>query len=545
MTPPAASNGAPVRELGPAETRELLGKPRTNVFDVDDRLYPSFDDGRVFDIQTAEVRDLKQMLRQDGQARKVEQVLTQPIRAAAWAIHPHKDDKGEAEWVRAQLDDRMSKLIDQMTTAVSFRKAFFELTFRLDGDQLAVADIGFRPAATCEQGHDAFTGEPSGFRQNVAWTTGMLTRARGSGQNAAGIIRASLEGPQRPDASAPGYVDVPEGRSFVYVHGSYREPISGTSDLDVAWWCYTTVKKLQFLWFQYLEQQSLPKVAAYGDDPIQAGRNADAIAQAKASGVVGLERSGEPGDRPFDVIESSGKGADQFLQAIGYVEGKMSASVLAGFTDLASVAGGSTTGPGGSYALSADQSEFFLAARQAAADEIADAISKGLIAKLVALQFGPDAHPPTVEIGPLSKRDKDRALVLLNALLTADHFNAPPVLVDMLINAVAGYVGLPPDQVAQAVKDHPTQDPQVLAAQVAQVKAGPGAGGDPNAEAPAGPDGGGEPTPVGQGEQSVADDPMAAVRRLAGLAHQLDTFVARVDDGEDPRAVLATLGMAA
>jgi len=205
----------------------------------------------------------------------------------------------------------------------------------------------------------------------------------------------------------------------------------------------------------------------------------------------------------------------------------MSASVLAGFTDLAGISAHSRTGSGGSYALSADQSEFFLAARQAVADEIAEAVSRDLIAKLCVLQFGADAKPPTLEIGPLSKRDKDRAMGMLTGLLTADHFNAPPGLIDLLIKSTAGYLGLPVDQVAKLVDDHPAKDP---------VPTGPGAqpSGD-NAgyvpdQAVADP-----PAPVGQ-----ADGPAAKFAELAGLAHGVNVaheLVTRAQAGEDPTQV--------
>jgi hypothetical protein len=355
-----------------------------------------------------------------------------------------------------------------------------------------------------------------GFRQRIG--------------NPGGIITVTSR--QQP-GDAPGYVTVDPDRAFVFVHGSYREPVEGLSDLDVALWCYETVKKIQFLWFSFLEQQSLPKLVAYGDDQTQADRNAAALADAKASGVLGVPRSSDPTARAFDVVESSGKGAAQFLDAINYLEGKMSASILAGFTDLAGISAHSSTGSGGSYALSADQSEFFLAARQAVADEIAEAVSRDLIAKLCLLQFGADAKPPTLEIGPLSKRDKDRSMGMLNALLTADHFNAPPGLIDLLIKSTAGYLGLPVDQVARLVDDHPTKDPAAADA--------PSSGAAEAADGVAG-----VPVPVGEGGGSVADDPAAAFKQLAGLSnavaltHQL---VSRVNAGEDPAAVLDDLAL--
>lgn len=443
----------PFKELSSAEVKDLIGRPRATVFDVGDRLFPAYNVAgkpgvTVFDYATADARKLRQMLRSEGQARKVEQVLTLPIRSAAWEIRAAPGGDAEAAWVKEQFTDRLDWVIDQLTTAIVFRKAYFELTFRLDGNGVALDSIECRPPGGCEQGHDPTTGGPAGFRQRIAWPAGLLT---GPGGALIGVPRADLSRAE----TTPGYVDVPESRSFVFVHGAYREPIEGLSDLDVCYWAWETIKKIQFLWFQFLEQQSLPKLIAYGDDQSQADRNADAIAAAKASGVLGVPRSNDPAAKAFEVIASDGAGAGQFLTAISYLESKMSASVLAGFTDLAALASHSRSQ--GSYALSADQSEFFLAARQAVADEMAEAVSRGLFAKLCHLQFGMDCKPPTLNIGPLSKHDKERAVNMLNALIVAPQFNVPTQLVDLLINSVAGFVGLPVDQVAEMVKENPTQ----------------------------------------------------------------------------------------
>jgi hypothetical protein len=438
-----ATNGAQV--LTPAQKSALAGPMLSSPFDIGQRLYASWDQGKVFDYNLGQARELKTMLSADGGARKVEQVLTLPIRAAAWEIRPAPGDSGETAYVRAQLDDKLGRVIDQMTTAVAFRKAFFELQWDVaDDGTVKLADIAWRPPASCEAAYDPKTGQPLGFRQRVSNPGGLITVTQGT-----------------TASPTPGYVVVPEGRAFVYVHGSYREPIEGLSDLDVAFWAWTTKQKILFLWFQFLEGQSLPKTIAYGDDQRQADDNADALAEAKASAVIGMQRPNDPGARTYDVIESSGQGAAQFLQAINYLDGQMSAAVLAGFTDLTALA--SHTRSQGSYALSADQSEFFLAARQAVADEMAESISRDLFKRMCDYQF-PDAKPPTLEIGPLSKHDKERSLQLLNSLLTAQHFNAPPGIVDLLITSTAGYVGLPVDKVAQLVKEHPTKDPAEAAA---------------------------------------------------------------------------------
>ncbi len=521
-----AMNGN-VIDLTPAERKNLPSSTAGSPFDAWTRLYPSFNEGKVFDLANYDVRAIKDMLKQEGAARKVEQVLTLPIRSAAWEIRAAPGGDREYRYIRDQLDNRLDRVIDQLTTAISFRKAFFELTFTLDGDTVNLASIDYRPPASCEAGWDPKSGSPQGFRQRLGNPGGYLS--------------------MQQNTSMPGYVDIEPDRSFVFVHGSYREPIEGISDLDVALWCYSTAKKVQFLWFQFLEQQSLPKTVVYGDDPTQAGDNADAVMAAKASAVIAWPRPNDPSAKTFEVLSSNGTGAGQFLEAISWLEGKMSASVLAGFTDLAGLASHSRTQ--GSYALSADQSEFFLAARQAVADEIAEAVSRDLFAHLCRLQFGADAKPPTLTIGPLSKHDKDRAINMLNALITAPQFNVPTGFVDLLINSTSGYLGLPVDAVAQLVKDHPTQDPALVKAKAGAMGAGIANGtlGPDGLPVPVNADGvapvvAPNPPPDGSPDAALAHaGPEATLREALALAATIDAFVERTDAGEDPRAVLGDL----
>jgi len=58
--------------------------------------------------------------------RPLDQVLTLPIRSAPWKLHPAKGDTGQTERVERNLAERLSEIIDQMTTAIAYRRAFFE-----------------------------------------------------------------------------------------------------------------------------------------------------------------------------------------------------------------------------------------------------------------------------------------------------------------------------------------------------------------------------------------------------------------------------------
>ncbi|MGW1676023.1 phage portal protein family protein [Saccharopolyspora sp. NPDC002376] len=422
-----ATNGT---KLTDQERKRLTGPVLSSAFDAYDRLFPGFKGGDVFAYDW-DARQLKEMLARSGKARSVEQVLTLPLRSAKWEI------KGPGEigdFVRRVLADKLNLVIDQMTAAATYKKAFFELVWSIDGGRVVLDEVAWRPPTSCEAAFDDKTGRPNGFRQRVAHPGGETLPAEG---------RDTL----------PGYVRIPASRAFVYTHGVHREPLFGTSDMDVAHWCYETQQKLLFLWFQYLERQALPNVIAYGADRSEADANADTIAEMRSGGVLGMTRMADPQAKVFELLESSGKGADQFIQAVRYLDEMMPASVLAGFTELATAA----TGSGGSYALSADQSEFFLSSRQAVADEMADAITNGLIRPLVVYNYGPQTEYPRVEIGPLANKDTDRAFTLLQSIITAPSLQVPDMFVGELVKSTSSYLGLEEKTIAAAVDEFARQ----------------------------------------------------------------------------------------
>lgn len=410
-----------------ADRRRLLRPPGGSAFDVADPVFGAYDGGTVFDHADWSAADMATMLRRDGKARSVYQVLVLPIRSAKW----HIDDDAEnvtAEAVslcRDTLAERLPTIIDQCTTALAYRRAFFETTWKLDGGRVVHDKIALRPATGCEAGFDPKTGDPRGFRQRLSPVAGVFPHGDSKG----------------PGHGSPGYAVIPPQRAFVFTHGQFENPIKGVSDLDVAYHCFESKQKVSYLWFDFLQNQALPKTVVYGNDLDDAKDLSNDVASLSSGGVLGLPRPADPQGKAFETLESDGAGAAQFAEAVKWLDSQMVTSVLAGFTELAtSAASGS-----GSYALSADQSEFFLASRQAVADEIADSIRDGLFTPLVRHNLGPDAVVPKLTIGPISNRAAERALQLLTSLASATQLVIPREVVDQLTLTAAELLGLDPD----------------------------------------------------------------------------------------------------
>src|SRR5262252_4376098 len=437
-------------DLKPKTRRELLGTELGTQFDIGERLFSFFGGGDVFDYGDWTAREMKDMFRRDGICSAIEMVLTLPIREADYFINPAKGDKGEAEFANSVLmtpdiDGGMitpiQQLVGQITSAQVFRRSFFEKVWdiRDDDGKVILRKVAFRPIATCQARYNARTGAKNGFRQQIWLAGGNIGLTRGQ--------------------KVPGYVDTPHVRSFIHTNGKHREPLSGTSEMDICYWCYQTKLKLLYLWYHFLENQALPRTIVYGNDQPEANTRADDIASLKSSGVVGLVHPPD-GQKAFDVLESTGGPSEMFEKAMGWLESWQTHSVLAGFMALT----GSATGGRGSYALSQDQSSFYLKSRQAVAKEIADSITHDVIRPLVLLNFGTGAKYPKWKFGPLQDEQIAALLTMFQTLAAAPALHIPLQVLDLITERMASILQLDIDQVHQALTSSANQRAEQLMA---------------------------------------------------------------------------------
>jgi len=437
-------------DLKPKTRRELLGNELGTQFDIGERLFSFFGGGDVFDYGDWTAREMKDMFRRDGICSAIEMVLTLPIREADYFINPAKGDNGEAEFANSVLmtpdiDGGMitpiQQFVGQVTSAQVFRRSFFEKVWdiRDDDGKVILKKVAFRPIATCQARYNAKTGAKNGFRQQIWLAGGNIGMTRGQ--------------------KVPGYVDIPHVRSFIHTNGKHREPLSGTSEMDICYWCYQTKLKLLYLWYHFLENQALPRTIVYGNDQPEANTRADDIASLKSSGVVGLVHPAD-GQKAFDVLESTGGASEMFERAMGWLESWQTHSVLAGFMALT----GAATGGRGSYALSQDQSSFYLKSRQAVAKEIAESINYDLIRPLVVLNFGTKAALPQWKFGPLQDEQAQALLTMFSTLAAAPALHIPLQILDLITERMASILQLDIDQVHQALKSTANQRAEQLAA---------------------------------------------------------------------------------
>lgn len=372
-------------------------------------------------------KKLCDMLDRDGKAHALEQVLTLPLRWAPWEIEEAKGDTGEAEWVREVLttppqDGGMSTPLDhviaQATSAVTFRRAFFEKVWLVEGDRVRYQKLAFRPAESCILRRDPRDGSFRGFKQRVAH--------------------------DHPNADDDGMVTIPPEKALVYVHDQARAPISGRSALSTAYRAYEAKQKVRFLWYAFLERHATPWAAATDptNDPATADKLARKVASLKGGGVIGLTKEQE-----LQLYEPGSDGS-AFKDCMDWLSAEQSVSVLASFTDLAQQGSGK-----GSYALSSDQSDFFLRSRYAVLAEMAATLTTYAVADLIRWNF-PGGKTPTFKFGRLTQENREALLELFKTLASTTQPNprVPVEILDLIIEKVAALLDMDADKVRAAME---------------------------------------------------------------------------------------------
>lgn len=413
---------------------------RTNSFGFD-RIFSGWNDGKVFiydEYNSTKVKEFKQMLDTDGKASSVEKLLSYPILAAPWEIKESPGDKGEAKFIReffesnehnGGMETPIENVISQMTFAMTVRRVYFELVPKVrDSDGMFIwQSISWCPPETCELALNEKTSKIEGFRQYPNAWYGPYSR---------------FPMPNSKDLDEQQMIPVYGPRAFVYVHGVWRDPVDGLSSMQVAHWAWETKRKLMFLWYSFLEQSALPKTIVKNEDENKAKADARKFAMLRSRDVLGISN-----ETDFEIFESSGKGAQSYIDAIKWLDSEMSNSVLGGFMDLTSSAASGK----GSFALSSDQSTLFLRTRRVVARDMARQITNQIIAPLIRWNFGKGASVPQFVFGPLSEANEEKVLDLFSAVTTASGAAKMPVeFLEMLSVRVANILELDPSIVTQS-----------------------------------------------------------------------------------------------
>lgn len=376
--------------------------------------------GRILlDENEFESLSFDDMLARDGKARTIQSVLTLPIRSAPWKIVPGPGDKGEAAFVtdaltkpanQGGMKTPMRLVIAQALSARTYRKACFEKVFTERNGKIVYDKLAFRPSPTTSIARDPKNGAFRGFRQRPV----------------------AVGGEVWPNI----WVDIPAQYAWVHLNNQHINAARGHSDMELIYWLHDKKQKLLFLWMTFLEANATGRYVVQAEDETRAKQYAKALRYVKNGGVLGTSS-----EIKVETLELGTGAAGLFSQMIDYLDNQMAASVLAGFTNL-------PDSPGGSYALSKDQSDFFLQSLTGTAKELAESITNYVIADLVLYNFGPSGVCPSLEFGPLSEGDLSTVKELLTAFgTTPTELRVPQAFMTELTRMMGTYLDMPMDKV--------------------------------------------------------------------------------------------------
>lgn len=391
--------------------------------------------GELFDYRKPTVVDIDRMLDHDPYAHALEAAMTLPILGAPLKFEPTAGDTGEADFVTHNLlsaphepgamTTPMPVVMQQMGGAFFRRRAYFEKVWDVvDGGPYDGAHylrkLAWRPPATCHVVVDD-NGSFGGFAQ---------------------------EGFRAPNKKLKEYFG--PDKAFVYIHDQATRPLEGRGAGDVAYTQYVDKLKIKRLWFAFCQDVALGTlVGTYtGGDP----RGEDAMLEklrTMRGGGAAVKGIGETIER----LESSSTGS-AFMDALHFLNGEMGVSVLAMFLGLGK------QGDRGSWALSKDQSDFFVLSLQAKLVEMAAALRDYVVAPLVQVNFGEDAKVPTAKFGNISEAAKEKARTLYSTIAVAPQHNVKPWFFEYIQNLTVEDMGGDPKELQkQAPEDETAGQP--------------------------------------------------------------------------------------
>lgn len=375
-----------------------------------------------------QARDLDEMLRRDGKARALESVLTLPIRAEPVSITPVKGDRGEHEWLLAMIeamDTPFEHIIALGCQSLIYRTTFMEKIFDHRAGKAVYDRIAWRPNDACSMIHDKDTGKLLGFQQ-------------------------SLGGPDRF-----GFVEIPTRKAVIFLHGAYRDPIRGASEMEISYRCYQDKQKVRYLWSSFLAGAAVPRTIAETPAGTE-GQVVQTLSKLANGGTAAV-----PTGTKVTALNVAGAAGPEFLALMNYLDSEMSGSVLAGFTELSSQA---AHGSRGSLALAQSETTFFANSLDAHAKEVSHTLRSQFVAPILRMNFGADAAIPKVTIGPVSTVAIQDALTALGTMAAAhtDQSIVPAEFVDELTLKVAAMLDLDPAKIRHAIE---TRQAQVEATQ--------------------------------------------------------------------------------
>lgn len=450
------------------------------------------------------IYELVQMIRRDGQARAIMQLLTLPLRFALQNGHweppvgedaPDEVAYAEAVWSQPSSSGGMTtpknKLIAQMLLSVPHGFSAFEIVYRppaklknqILSNKITLQKLAYRDPNTVFIQTDN-RGGYNGFRQRANTPLGMVD------------------------------VVIPIKQSIVFTVQGEMNPYYGVSFFESAFPHFDAKRKLYYI--AHLAAQFAAVPGRIGTVPASA--TAPEIQEFKhaladfAFNTAMVKRS------DYEVEDFKGSANFDFIKLIEHHNTMMAKSVLAQFfsDDQRTVLIENTK-----QDASAD---LFLLCMETVADDLAESLSSYLMPQLIDWNFGSGKYPRFVP-GKLSDSTRDIVIDMFKTFAVASIMNATPEFIREMEKKVSRDLDLNIDYDEIADMEHQAAEAE-MQAQQAQLKMQQQAQADAQQQAPPDPN---APPAVPKPPKQMGDKNAAPSAPNVKLSMDIDEMVMAAD----------------
>lgn len=341
---------------------------------------------------------ITRMMKSDATVRAIYYVVTLPLESANWDVDVDEDanpqDKKTAEIVKKMLFEEMTitwqDFIRQALLCLPYGFSVFEKVFEPDRENgiIKLRKLAPRIQKTIKKWLTDETGGLSGVEQRAYYIQGTKTLYK--------------------------TVQIPVDKLVVFTYRQEGSNFEGDPMLRPAYKHWFMKDKLYLIQAVGLERHAL------GIPVIYLPRGASPADKEYAKQIVKTWRAHEEAGAVFPegvkVDNITGTIQSQALElAIKHHDSEIAKSVLAQFLQLG-------TGSSGSWALSKDQSDFFLMSLNSIASFVCDRVNRFVIKPLVdmnASKWGKPEHYPKLKCTEISKTSNMETLSALSQLLSA------------------------------------------------------------------------------------------------------------------------------
>jgi len=330
------------------------------------------------------------MRRSDGQVKAALLACELPVRAARWDVSPASDsslDQEIAEFIRTNLFESMSitwdDFLHHVLMMLPFGHSVFEKVFELDGDQYRWRKMAPRLQTSI-----------------IQWNV----------DDDGGLRSITQQAPPKYD-----WTEIPVEKLLIFTHGREGSDYVGTSLLRAAYkhWYY---KDALYLIDGIAAERHGVGLAVFKLPPTATTDGADSdLAKVKQIGEAlhAHERSYIALPPEYDLqLQGVNGQLHDIIRSAEHHDNQIAKSVLSQFINL----GAAGTG---SYALSTDQSRFFLLALQTLGTHICNVVNRFGIRQLVDYNWPGITKYPKLVVSGLEQRDMAAYVDAVNKVVTS------------------------------------------------------------------------------------------------------------------------------